>query len=424
MNRTTPICQVWSTINVLNNKYTRSPITTLEVAGNVIDDPVDIANTIANHFAQVSSSANYDPRFLHHKRTAELQSLDFATEDGDNSYNSEFTIDELLLALKSCKGSSPGPSTITYGMIQHLTLANLSKLLAVYNEIWASRTFPNSWHYAHIVPIPRRDGRLTSPSSFRPIALTDCLCKVFERMINKRLIFVLESKGVLNEQQSGFRKYRSTLDHLVHLEHCIAKAFANREFMIGIFLDIQKAFDMTWRTGILRKLYAHGLRGNLPLFIKNFLADRTFSVRLPCQITSDIFVQENGVPQGSVLSPTLFSVAINDILSSASVPRTIKYSLYADDCALWHSSRNAQFSARQVQLALESVQRWALEWGFKFSIPKCVGVVFTRKLNVPDFHITLDNQPILYCTVLFGVLYRPPKLDEDSDKLMYTEIKS
>ena len=199
---------------------------------------------------------------------------------------------------------------------------------------------------------------------------------------------------MLNVQQSGFRKHRSTLDHLVHLEHCIAEAFANREFMIGIFLDISKAFDMTWRAGLLRKLHAFGLRGNLPIFLKNFINDRTFSVKLPCNVTSDIFVQENGVPQGSVLSPTLFSVAINDILSSASIPRTLKYSLYADDCAVWHSSRNAQFSAQQIQLALESVQQWALEWGFKFSIPKCIGIVFTRKRNVPPLNLTLDNQPI------------------------------
>ena len=259
MNRTTPLSQVWSKINILNNKYTRSPITNLKVAGNIIDDPVDIANTIGTHFARVSSSANYDPRFLHHKHTAELQPLDFATEDGDYSYNSEFTLTELILALKSCKGTSPGPSGVTYGMIQHLNQANLIKLLAVFNEIWASGTFPNSWHYAHVIPIPRRDGHLTDPTSFRPIALTDCLCKVFERMVNKRLLFVLESKGVLNVQQSGFRKHRSTLEHLVHLEHCIAEAFANREFMIGIFLDIHKAYDMTWRNGILHKLYAYDL---------------------------------------------------------------------------------------------------------------------------------------------------------------------
>ena len=394
VNRTTPLKEVWSTINVLNNKYTRSPITTLRVAGNIIDDPVDIANTVASHFSEVSSSANYDPRFLDHKRDAELQPLDFAIEDVNSSYNSEFTMDELLLALKSCKGSSPGPSNITYGMIQHLNQSSLIKLLALYNEIWTSGTFPNSWHFAHVIPIPKRPGHLTDPNLFRPIALTECLCKVLERMVNKRLLFVLESMGVLNDRQNGFRPHRSTLDHLMHLEHCISEAFATKGFMVGVFLDIQKAYDRTWKHGILMKLHAYGLRGNLPVFIQNFLADRTFSVRLRHNVISDIFVQENGVPQGSVLSPTLFCIMINDILSSAPVPRNLKYSLYADDCAIWHSSCNVQFSAGRIQEALDSVHRWALQWGFKFSVEKCIGVVFTRKLNIPNFQLTFDGQPI------------------------------
>lgn len=394
VNQFTPLKEVWSTINVLNNKYARSPITTLRVDDNVIDDPVDVANTLARHFADVSSSANYDPRFLDHKRQAELNRFDFATEDVNSGYNREFTMKELLLALKSCKGSSPGPSQVTYGMIQHLSPDNLTKLLALYNEIWASGTFPNSWHFAHVIPIPKSQGRLTDPKLFRPIALTECLCKVFERMVNVRFLFVLESKNLLNVQQCGFRKHRGTLEHLMNLEHCIAEAFANNGFMIGIFLDIHKAYDMTWRHGILTKLYASGFRGNLPIFIQNFMSDRTFAVRLPHNVTSDVYVQENGVPQGSVLSPSLFLFMINDILSSAPIPRNLKYSLYADDCALWHSSRNVQFSAGRIQVALDSVHRWALRWGFKFSVAKCVGVVFTRRLNIPNLHITLDNEPI------------------------------
>ena len=108
--------------------------------------------------------------------------------------------------------------------------------------------------------------------------------------------------------------------------------------MIGVFVDIHKAFDLTWRHGILMKLYAHGFRGNLPIFVYNLLQDRTFSVKLPSNVFSNIFVQDNGVPQGSVLSPILFCIMINDILSTTPVPRNLKYSLYADDCALWHSS--------------------------------------------------------------------------------------
>ena len=89
------------------------------------------------------------------------------------------------------------------------------------------------------------------------------------------------------------------------------------------------------------------------------------------------------MPQGSVLSPILFCIMINDILSTTPIPRNLKYSLYADDCALWHSSPNAQFSAGRIQDALDSVQHWASLWGFKFSVAKCIGVVFTRR-NVPD----------------------------------------
>ena len=68
-----------------------------------------------------------------------------------------------------------GPDNITYNMIQHLVPDSLSKLLAMYNEIWTTHTFPQSWHFAHVIPIPKKTGRLTDPSAFRPIAFTSCL---------------------------------------------------------------------------------------------------------------------------------------------------------------------------------------------------------------------------------------------------------
>jgi len=194
-----------------------------------------------------------------------------------------------------------------------------------------------------------------SLTSFCLLVLTDCLCKVMERIVNKSLLFVSKAKILLSEHQSGFRKYRSTMDHLVNLEHWISEAFAKREFTIGVFLDIHRAFDMTWRHGILMKLYDHGLRGNLPFLLLFFLRGRTFSVKLPGKVISGVFVQENGVPRGSVLGPTLLCIMINDILSSTLIPRNLKYSLYADDCALWPSSPNTQFSAGRVLLISVSV---------------------------------------------------------------------
>ena len=116
-----------------------------------------------------------------------------------------------------------------------------------------------------------------------------------ERIINKRLVYFLESNNLLTPFQCGFRQGRSTLDHLVRLETLIRNAFAAYQHFVAVFFDLEKAYDTTWKYGILRDLHNTGLRGNLPLFIQNFLDDRTFQVRLGT-VLSDNYEQEMGVP--------------------------------------------------------------------------------------------------------------------------------
>jgi hypothetical protein len=84
---------------------------------------------------------------------------------------------------------------------------------------------------------------------------------------------------------------------------------------VTVFFDLEKAYDTTWRYGILRDLHDMGLRGNLPIFVSNFLTERQFKVRLGSTY-SNLHDQENGVPQGSILSVTLFSIKINSFNKS------------------------------------------------------------------------------------------------------------
>ena len=239
INSDTPGNQVWATVNKINRKFKSSSIPVLLDNNQFIDQPRDIANTLARRFAHTSSSANYDPAFLPIKEAAELTPIPFATED-DFDYNQPFTMHELERALGACKGTSAGPDDIHYDMIKSLNRASTIILLEVFNDIWLSGTFPNCWHFAHIIAIlkPGADPKLSI--SFRPIALTSCLCKVMERMVKSRLMFQLESRGLLCGHQSGFRRGRSALDHVVNLESNVNEAFARKGFLIAAFLDIEK----------------------------------------------------------------------------------------------------------------------------------------------------------------------------------------
>jgi hypothetical protein len=107
-----------------------------------------------------------------------------------------------------------------------------------------------------------------------------------------------------------------------------------------------------------------GLEGKLPNFISNFLSDREFIVRVNSTY-SDIQEQEMGVPQGSILSVTLFSIKINSLAKIVS--DNIEGSLYVDDFLICYRGKNMNNIERQLQLCLNKIEKWAMENGFKFS---------------------------------------------------------
>ena len=94
------------------------------------------------------------------------------------------------------------------------------------NNIWESGDLPSIWKLATVVPIPKPSKDHTDPINYRPIALTSCVCKTLERMVNDRLVWFLESNGLLANIQCGFRQGRSTLDHLVRFESFVRIGFA------------------------------------------------------------------------------------------------------------------------------------------------------------------------------------------------------
>jgi potassium voltage-gated channel Eag-related subfamily H protein 8 len=114
-------------------------------------------------------------------------------------------------------------------------------LLSLFNRIWSEGVFPTMWRIALVIPILKPGKDASDPSSYRPIALTSCICKLLERIVNARLVWHLEKENIINESQYGFRRCRSTVDVLARIDTFIKIAFARKEHVVAVFFDIEKS---------------------------------------------------------------------------------------------------------------------------------------------------------------------------------------
>lgn len=349
---------IWKKIKKLNGKFVPEPLPTLKINGDLITQPERVAEKLGEHFSRISSSENYSVEFQD-IRNAQI-SLDLS-ENNFEPYNAKFTLQELKDALQNTKPSAPGEDKILYEMLKHLPEKSKKFLLDIINEIWETGIIPKSWKLSLILPMKKPNKDPALPSSYRPIALTSCVCKLMEKMINTRLVWHLETNKLLSPFQFGFRKTRSTLDPLLRLSNQIQQGFAKQSQTIGVFFDLEKAYDTTWHYGIIKKLYKMGIKGKMIRFINSFLSERYIKVRVGNHVSRP-FLQEEGVPQGSVLSVTLFAIAINGVLEKISSP--VKGSLFVDDLALYCTGYDAASTSRFMQRAIDKVSKWANEQGF------------------------------------------------------------
>ena len=215
-------------------------------------------------------------------------------------------------------------------------------------------------------------------------------------MVNGRIRAYLESNNILTPHQNGFRPGRSTADSQIHIIQAIQQGFQRNDYTIAVFIDFKNAFDKVNKSAMLIKLHQIGIRGRMAQFIKNFLHDRSFRVRCGNTLSPPL-KQEHGLPQGSVISPTLFLIMINDLFSHGPNATQIKHSLYADDVAFWCTHNNLNEGIKQAQNALNQIQQWCRTWGLTISTSKSVAVIFAKKTpNINHPNLMLNNEPLKY----------------------------
>ena len=302
---------------------------------------------------------------MNHIRTAHCNTLHF-------TFCSPFSSLELSTAIFQLSTStSSGPDQITYPLLSHLPQSALHFLLYIFNLSWSTHTFPSTWKKSIIIPILKSGKSSDSSSSYRPISLTSCTSKLFERMVLGRLTYFLEQQDILSPVQAGFRPGRSTVDQVLLLSQSIADSFNQSKpgaRTVLATVDFAKVFDSVWHSSLLSKLLSLDLPLCFVEWIRSYLSDRRSKVRI-CNSYSHPFRLRRGISQGSVLGPVRFSLYINDLPTL--LPTSVKTSLYADDLAIWAFSPSVECATSTVQAALNRLVEWSSKWRLPLNPLKC-----------------------------------------------------
>ena len=233
-----------------------------------------------------------------------------------------------------------------------------------------------------MVPVFKNVGERSTAKNYHPVSLLSVVSKVFEKLVNKRIVDHLEKCGLFSDFQYGFRSSQSTADLLTAAPDRTARAFNRSGATQAVALDISKAFDRVWHAGLLHKLKSYKISGQIFGLISSFLSNKQLRVVLDGKSSQEYPVNA-GVPQGSILGPTLFLLYINDLPDDVICDITI----YADDTTLYSKCNQASNLWQQLDLAseLEFDLRDMVDWGKKWLVDFNAGeiqlVSFDRSNN-------------------------------------------
>ena len=188
-------------------------------------------------------------------------------------------------------------------------------------------SFPDVLKNGRITPTHKK-GPKDNIENYRPISTLPIFGKIFEKILYKRMYSFFCTKNTISNTQFGFTTQHSTSHAIHHSVNFINKSHIDNKHVIGIFIDLSKAFDTIDHKILLQKLYNYGIRGSAQNLINSYLYNRYQHVKVDNE-TSDNLLVKFGVPQGSVLGPLLFLIYINDIINTVKSDNC-KFVLYAE----------------------------------------------------------------------------------------------
>ena len=318
----------------------------------------------------------------------QLAPIEFLTDN--RLENIVTTRDEVQKILKGLDiGKATGPDGISSRMLKETSIAIAGPLAELFNKSFELGRVPKIWKEANLCPIYKKEDK-TLVGNYRPISLLSCVGKIQERVVYQHLYKYLKENQLLTWKNSGFKELDSAINQLLYITDKIHKAIEAGQEICLVFLDVSKAFDRVWHSGLLHKARCMGIEGRIFDWLCDYLKDRKIRVVLNGQ-KSEWRNTTAGVPQGSILGPLLFLIFVNDITEG--IESDIH--LFADDTSLMEIIENYNDSYAKVNRDLQRLSTWANRWLVTFNAAKTVYLKVSRKVNAaPKPVLKLDGKDI------------------------------
>lgn len=386
--------QMWQIISKLQNK-TR-PDHNIEITeNNIVLTDIDLANRFNQYFTTVPlPSTNKDLAFLESNVPMHSNSLFLAPlVDSD--------IIEIIDKLK-CSNSS-GFDNISNNLLKKCKYLICKPLAFIVNIMFQEGAFPSKLKLAIVNPSHKKSDT-NIITNYRPISLLSSFSKVLEVAINEQLTIYLYTNKIISPNQHGYTRKKNTDTAVTNFVSEITRAVDNKIPTLGLFVDFTKAFDNVDHELLLEKLSRYGIRGiNLQLF-KTYLEGRTQKVQLSNGKTS---ISQNilaGVPQGSILGPSLFLIFANDLNFYLRDIKSIKIVQYADDTNILITAENIDSLMTLTCTVYNMIVRWAQQNYLCLNQEKTQCVLFKSRKSIYSLNNnfplqTTDNVKMLGITL-------------------------
>ena len=357
--------KTWQIINELRGKKRREIKPNFVIDSERVTNRRVIANEFNKYFASIASNMNevYSGDYL---RINSLPSFTdyLPTSIPSSIYLKECDYHEIIEIISELKNGKS--SDIPIHVVKKSSAVIAPYLVQYFNQCMQEGYFPCELKTGRISPIYKKEDEQLL-ENYRPVSTLPVFGKILEKIIYSRLYSFLISKGIINENQFGFRKGHSTSNALNYSVEHIESLRAQKQHVLGIFIDLSKAFDTIDHGKLITKLERYGIRGNTLQLIASYLSNRKQYVNV-LDTKSDELPVEFGVPQGSVLGPLLFILYINDICNISSDG---KFVLFADDTNIFVAADSISEVYRIANRVLEAVCKYMEVNLLHINVKKC-----------------------------------------------------